>query len=78
MAAGELRVLSLDITCGLADDFNIANDRILHHFDLQKADFIHVIGVAMDTRNRLSNMGEKIRQPLLVEAHTGTVSASTR
>ena len=44
---------------------------------LREADFVNVVGVAMDALNRLKNMAEIVGQMLDVVAHTGSASAST-
>ena len=77
MFLGEVGIVTLYVSGGFADNFNVADDGILHHVVLQKADFVNIFGIAIDTFYRLQDMGDVVIEPLLVTAHTATASDNT-
>jgi hypothetical protein len=77
MRGGEVWMLTFDVPAGFADDLQIADHGVLHQVVLREANFVNVVGVAMNTFNRLKNMAELVGQTLDVVAHTGSASEST-
>ena len=45
MFLGEFGIVTLYVSGGFADNFNVADDGILHHVVLQKADFVNIFGI---------------------------------
>ena len=77
MGGNEVGMIALYVTSGLAEYLEVADHRILRHLVLQKARFIHIVGVALNALNGLKNVREVVRETLWIVAHTGTASAST-
>jgi len=68
----EVGIMFLDVVAGFAEDFQISNDGVLYQFILQESDFIHVLGLAVNSLDCLQNVRQIIDQTLPILAHIGT------
>ena len=69
--------MHFDIVACLANDFEVAYDRVLRHLAAHERDFSHLTRVALDAFDRVDDKRWVIAQTLGVPAHRGIASAST-
>ena len=62
MRVREVGIMTRYVAAGLADNLQIADHRVLRHVVLGKADFVHVVGVAVNAFDSFKNMAEIVGQ----------------
>ena len=74
----EIPVITIDIPGSFPDNFDVADDSILHQFVFQKCQLVNIFGIDSDLLDGLENVAKIFRDAQGILTHTDSASDKTR